>query len=81
MENILLKSGFNNLESNDSNEEIKLQMTALITVFMENAMKTAEIYTKEANRKVITPQDILDRHLICLQQMEYCLITSRQEEE
>ena len=58
MENILLKSGFDNLENNDTNEEIKLQMTALITVFMENAMKTAEIYTKEANRKVITPQDI-----------------------
>ena len=58
MENLILKTGFDNLEDTDKNEEIKLQMSALITVFMENAIKTAEIYTKEANRKVITPQDI-----------------------
>ena len=58
MENLILKTGFDNLDSNKSSDEIKLQMSALITVFMENAMKTAEIYTKEANRTVITPQDI-----------------------
>lgn len=58
MENLILKTGFDNLDSNESNNEIKLQMSALITVFMENAMKTAEIYTKESNRTVITPQDI-----------------------
>ena len=58
MENLLLKTGFDNLENNDSNQEVQLQMVALLTVFMENAMKTAEIYTKEANRKVITSQDI-----------------------
>jgi len=58
MENLILKSGFTNVESVESNEEIKLQMSALITVFMENAIKTAEIYTKSANRNVITPQDI-----------------------
>tara|TARA_B100001175_G_C19507350_1_gene641691 strand:+ start:2836 stop:3381 length:546 start_codon:yes stop_codon:yes gene_type:complete len=58
MENLILKTGFNNLDDDSQSDEIKLQMTALITVFMENALKTAEIYTKEANRKVITPQDI-----------------------
>jgi hypothetical protein len=58
MENLLLKTGFDNLENDDSNQEVQLQMIALLTVFMENAMKTAEIYTKEANRKVITSHDI-----------------------
>ena len=58
MENLILKTGFDNLDSNESSDEIKLQMSALITVFMENAMKTAEIYTKESNRTIITPQDI-----------------------
>jgi hypothetical protein len=58
MENLILKTGFNNLDDDSQSDEIKLQTTALITVFMENALKTAEIYTKEANRKVITPQDI-----------------------
>ena len=58
MENLILKTGFDNVENNDSSDEIKLQMSALITVFMENAIKTAEIYTKSANRTVITPQDI-----------------------
>ena len=58
MEKLILKTGFDNLDSDESNNEIKLQMSALITVFMENALKTAEIYTKGANRKVITSQDI-----------------------
>ena len=58
MENLILKTGFDNIENNDSNEESQLQIIALLTVFMENAMKTAEIYTREANRKVITSKDI-----------------------
>ena len=58
MEKLILKTGFDNLDSEETNNEVKLQMTALITVFMENALKTAEIYTKGANRKVITSQDI-----------------------
>ena len=49
MENLILKTGFNNLDDDSQSDEIKLQTTALITVFMENALKTAEIYTKEAN--------------------------------
>ena len=58
MENLILKTGFDNIENNDSNQESQLQIIALLTVFMENAMKTAEIYTREANRKVITSKDI-----------------------
>ena len=57
-----MKSGFNNVTSDENNDDViesKLQLTSLITVFMENAMKTAEIYTKHSNRKTITSIDIL----------------------
>ena len=56
-----MKSGFNNVTSDEISEDViesKLQLTSLITVFMENAMKTAEIYTKHSNRKMITSKDI-----------------------
>jgi len=56
-----MKSGFNNVTLDENNEDViesKLQLTSLITVFMENAMKTAEIYTKHSNRKTITSKDI-----------------------
>ena len=58
MENLILKTGFDNVESNDDSQEIQLQMSALVTVFMENAIKNAEIYSKHANRKTITSLDI-----------------------
>lgn len=61
MDKLIMKSGFNNVTSDENNEDViesKLQLTSLITVFMENAMKTAEIYTKHSNRKTITSKDI-----------------------
>ena len=61
MDKLIMKSGFNNVADDDNSEDIiesKLQLTSLITVFMENAMKTAEIYTKHSNRKTITSKDI-----------------------
>ena len=60
MEKLTLKTGFDNSIESDSDAdlELKLQMTSLITLFMENAIKTAEIYTLHSNRKVITSKDI-----------------------
>ena len=60
MEKLTLKTGFDNSIDPDANSdlELKLQMTSLITVFMENAIKTAETYTLHSNRKVITSKDI-----------------------
>ena len=60
MENLILKTGFDNSihNSSKSEEEYQLQMMSLMTVFMENAIKTAEIYTKHSNRKTITSIDI-----------------------
>jgi HSP90 family molecular chaperone len=60
MENIILKTGFDNSINNSSqSEDYELQMMSLMAVFMENAVKTAEIYTKHSNRKIITSIDIL----------------------
>jgi hypothetical protein len=60
MENLVLKTGFDNsLHNSSKSEEYELQMMALMTVFIENAIKTAEIYTKHSNRKTITSIDIL----------------------
>lgn len=50
-----MKSGFDNLESKDETLE---NVGSLIMVFMENAMKSADIYVKHAKRKQITPEDI-----------------------
>ena len=57
MENLILKTGFENVISND-NSEHKLQIMSLMTVFMQNALKTANIYTKHSNRNIITSIDI-----------------------
>ena len=50
-----MKSGFNNLESKDDTLE---NIGSLVMVFMENAMKSADIYVRHAKRKQITPEDI-----------------------
>ena len=50
-----MKSGFDNLESKDETLE---NIGSLVMVFMENAMKSADIYVKHAKRKQITPEDI-----------------------
>ena len=54
-----MKTGFNNINTNSDNNDYKLQMTALVTVFIENALKTASIYTKHSNRKIVTSIDVL----------------------
>ena len=48
MEKLTLKTGFDNSIESDSDAdlELKLQMTSLITLFMENAIKTAVITMK-----------------------------------
>ena len=43
-----MKSGFDNLESKDETLE---NIGSLVMVFMENAMKSADIYVKHAKKK------------------------------
>jgi hypothetical protein len=50
-----MKSGFDNLESKDDTLE---NAGSIVMVFMENAIKSADIYVKHAKRKQITPEDI-----------------------
>ena len=50
-----MKSGFDNLESKDETLE---NIGSIVMVFMENAIKSADIYVKHAKRKQITPEDI-----------------------
>jgi len=60
MENILPKTGFDLYTDNNTscnNDEI-INIQALLTVFLENAVKSAEIYTLHAKRTIITTCDI-----------------------
>ena len=50
-----MKSGFDNLESKDDTLE---NIGSIVMVFMENAIKSADIYVKHAKRTQITPEDI-----------------------
>ena len=50
-----MKSGFDNLESPDESLE---NISSIVMVFMENALKSADIYVRHAERKQITPEDI-----------------------
>ena len=50
-----IKSGFDNLESKDETLE---NIGSIVMVFMENAIKSADIYVKHAKRTQITPEDI-----------------------
>ena len=49
-----LKTGFNTLVPEDPTENI----SSIVLVFMENAIKSADIYVKHANRNSITAEDI-----------------------
>ena len=50
-----MKSGFDNLESKDETLE---NAASVVMVYMENALKSADIYVKHAKRSQITPEDI-----------------------
>ena len=58
MENLILKTGLGGNYSEKSDEEQKINISALLTVFMENALESASIYTKKAGRKTVTSKDI-----------------------
>ena len=53
-----MKSGFNNLQSQEENEKIQQNIVGTIVHFTENALKTAGFYTKHSGRNIITKEDI-----------------------
>lgn len=59
MENINMKTGFDNIfTSNQNLDNSNLNILSLLTVFMENSVDNAAIYTKHSNRTIITAKDI-----------------------
>ena len=61
MENVpnVIKSGDNLLENIfEQDKDSEIQVMSLLTVFLENAIKSAEIYTLHSNRTIISSKDI-----------------------
>lgn len=58
MEKIIPKTGFGDIDTTASDEEQKINITALLTIFMENALESATIYTQKAGRKIVSSKDI-----------------------
>ena len=61
MENVpnVIKSGDNLLENIfEQDKDSEIQIMSLLTVFLENAIKSAEIYTLHSNRTIISSKDI-----------------------
>ncbi len=50
-----MKSGFDNVQQNDDTNE---NIIALISLFLENAIKTSATYTQHSKRNGITKEDI-----------------------
>ena len=51
-----MRSGFNNLV--EPQENILENIAAIIMTYMENAMKSADVYVKHCNRNSITAEDV-----------------------
>ena len=51
-----MRSGFNNLVQ--AEEDVVENIAAIIMTYMENALRSADIYVKHANRTYILPEDI-----------------------
>ena len=59
MENINMKTGFDNIFNNSTDvDNSNLNILSLLTVFMENSVANAALYTKHSNRTIITSKDI-----------------------
>ena len=57
-----LKTGFNMIESNTMDEqenEMLLTVVSTMSILMEKAIESAELYTKHANREIILGNDII----------------------
>lgn len=53
-----MKTGFNILNNEEDEDNSHLNILSLLTVFMENSISNAAIYTKHSGRKIITSNDI-----------------------
>ena len=53
-----MKTGFDIFNTDNDQDNNDLNILSLLTVFMENAVENAAIYTKHSNRTIITSYDI-----------------------
>ena len=53
-----MKSGFDNLNSNDIDNDMLDNLYSLIYAFMEKSMVSADIYVRHSDREIITKEDI-----------------------
>ena len=58
MENINMKTGFDIFNNNENTDDSYLNILSLLTVFMENSISNAAIYTEHSGRKIVTSYDI-----------------------
>ena len=53
-----MKSGFDNINSNEMDDDMLDNLYSLIYAFMEKSMISADIYVKHSEREIITKEDI-----------------------
>ena len=53
-----LKTGSSNIIDNTPDDDLILTVTAIVSSFVENSLKTAEVYMNHAKRTVITKEDM-----------------------
>ena len=53
-----MKSGFDNINSNEMNDDMLDNLYSLIYAFMEKSMISADTYVKHSKREIITKEDI-----------------------
>ena len=58
MENLILRSGLGESDNSSSDIDQKIHITSLLTIFMENSVKTAGLYVKYCGRKTVSAKDI-----------------------
>ena len=53
-----MKTGFDIFNNNENTDDSYLNILSLLTVFMENSISNAAIYTEHSGRKIVTSYDI-----------------------
>ena len=56
--NFTIKTGSDLTQQNELDDEKAIDIITLITTFMQNSLRSADIYVKHSNRKTITSKDI-----------------------
>ena len=72
-----LKTGTSNIIDNTPDDDLILTVTAIVSSFVENSLKTAELYIKHGKRTVITKEDIK----LCLMYETFMYLNKKDTQE